>query len=367
MSKYTTEVRFICEHYSGLKESVEYESVANVIEKSRNKVFDFEFPIYDESYRGVLETKILKHYYTREIGFETVALWKLWLDKRLNEIMPYYNQLYKSATLEFNPFYDVDLTTDSKRNINHDEETSDTGVSKNVTTDDRKEVTDGTVKRTDNLKEVTDGTAKRTDNLKATNDYGSTVTDSGNSTTKSNNTRTDNLAHSDTTNTSSSTLTAYSDTPQGSLTGVENLNYLTNATKVTGTGTETNNGTNTGTVKNDGTDTTTSGNTSRKTGADSVSNTGTQTTDSDVTVSKTGTQTTDTGTTVSNIGSQTTDGNTKNDGTRTYTNVDDYLEHVRGKRGSQSYAALLMEYRDTFLNIDMQIIDELADLFMNLW
>lgn len=283
MSKYTTEVRFICEHYSGLKESVEYESVASVIEKARTKVFDFDFPIYDESYRSVLETKILKHYYTREIGFETVALWKLWLDKRLNEIMPYYNQLYKSTTLEFNPFYDVDLTTDSKRNVNHDEDTTSKGNSKDV--------------RTDNLRTESDSTSVRTDDL----------------------------AHSDTTNTSSDTMTAYSDTPQGSLTGVQNLNYLTNATRVTGTGTETNNGTNTGTstTKNNGT--------------------------------------------VSDTGTQTTEGEASTSGTRDYTNIDDYLEHVKGKRGGQSYAELLLQYRKTFLNIDMQIIDELSDLFMNLW
>lgn len=315
MSKYTTEVRFICEHYAGLKESVEYGGVDSVIEKAREKVFDFQFPIYDESYRSVLETKILKHYYTREIGFETVALWKLWVNKRLNEIMPYYNQLYKSATLEFNPFYDVDLTTDSKRNVDHDEETSTTGSNRNV--------------RTDNLNDTTEGTVKRTDNL-------SSKTDTSNSSK-----RTDDLEHSDNTNTSSTTTSAYSDTPQSSLSGVDNLNYLTNATKVTATGTESNTGTNTGTVKNEGS------------GTSTTADTGTQTTDSDVTVSHGGTQT--------------NEGSSKDDGSRTYTNVDDYLEHVKGKRGSQSYAALLLEYRKTFLNIDMQIIDELADLFMNLW
>lgn len=339
MSKYTTEVRFICENYAGLKESVDYHSVGNVIEKARGKVFDFEFPIYDESYRGILETKILKHYYTREIGFETVALWKLWLDKRLNEIMPYYNQLYKSTTLEFNPFYDVDLTTDSKRNIDHDEATSETGTSKMVRDEESKEVTDGTNKRTDNL-------SAKTDN--------NTVINSENSASGSNeNTRSDNLAHADTTNTSSNTMVAYSDTPQGALTGVQNLNYLTTATQTTATQTVQNNGTETGTVRNEGSERSSENGTTTTKGEDTVTNTGTQTVDSDVTVNKSGTQT--------------DNGNTQDNGTRTYTNIDDYLEHVKGKRGSQSYAELLMQYRKTFLNIDMQIIDELEDLFMNLW
>lgn len=295
MSKYTTEVRFICEQYAGLYESVGYNNVADVIEKSRSKVFNFSYPIYDEAYRSILETKILKHYYTREIGFETVALWQLWLDKRLNEIMPYYNQLYKSETLEFNPFYDVDLTTDGKRNVTHDEDTTDKGNT-NVT-------------RTDNLQSETEATDR----------------------TENENTRTDDLAHSDTTETQTNTLTAYSDTPQGALTGVENLNYLTNATRVTGTATEVNNGTNTGTVKNEGNSSSEGNSTTR------------------------------------NTGTQNCVGESNNVGTRDYTNIDDYLEHVKGKRGGQSYASLLAEYRKSFLNIDMQIIEELEDLFLNLW
>jgi hypothetical protein len=110
MSVYTTQVRFICEAEAGLKKSVGYDNVNTVIQNAIPKIFNFSWPIFDESYRNVLETKILKHYYTREIGLETYGLWKLKLDTKLNEIMPYYNQLYKSALLEFNPFYDVDLT-----------------------------------------------------------------------------------------------------------------------------------------------------------------------------------------------------------------------------------------------------------------
>ena len=110
MSKYTTEVRFICENSAGLSESEGADNVDSILDKCWNKVFNFDFPIFDENYRQVLCRKILKHYYTREIAHETVGRWKLALNAKLNEIMPYYNQLYKSELLEFNPFYDVDLT-----------------------------------------------------------------------------------------------------------------------------------------------------------------------------------------------------------------------------------------------------------------
>ena len=115
MSKYTTELRYICESLAGLDESVGYNDVADVIEASRGQIFSFDYPIFDESYRGVLETKIIKHYYTREIGYETFGLWKLHLDSKMNEIMPYYNKLYKTELIEFNPLYDVDLTRDFHR------------------------------------------------------------------------------------------------------------------------------------------------------------------------------------------------------------------------------------------------------------
>ena len=103
MSKYTTEVRYICENYASLRESVGYNGVAEVLEKSWNKVFDFSFPIFDETYRKPLCKKILKHFYTREICEETVGLWKLRLDARMNEIMPYFNKLYDSELIAIEP------------------------------------------------------------------------------------------------------------------------------------------------------------------------------------------------------------------------------------------------------------------------
>lgn len=63
--------------------------------------FDFQltdYPIFDENYRNVLNQKILYHYYENEIGFETAPLFRFYLKQKLNEIMPYYNELYKAQT-----------------------------------------------------------------------------------------------------------------------------------------------------------------------------------------------------------------------------------------------------------------------------
>lgn len=296
MSKYTTEVRFICETEVGLTESVGYSKVDEVLDKSWDKIFDAgDWDIYDEEYRPILCKKILKHFYTREIGAETAGLWKLWLNQRMAEIMPYYNQLYKSTLLEFNPLYDTDYKTEGNRNTDEDEQSGRETNSDYTRTDDL------TSQRTDNLNST------RTDNLQQV--------------------RNDDLHE----NTSDTRYDLYSDTPQGALTGVESETYLTNARKVTDNG--------------------------------SRDNTGTQTTDNTGTqdLKNTGTQTVDNTGTVNNKGSDTE--NSK----RVLNNTQDYVEHVIGKRGTQSYAKMIMELRDSFVNIDMMIIDELNDLFFNLW
>lgn len=128
MSTYTTELRYICESSAGLKDSAGASRVEEIIAKAIPSIFNFDFPIFDENYRTVLETKILRHFYTREIGLETVGLWQLKLNTKLNEIMPYYNQLYKSELLEFDPIYTYHMTKE------HGGERHDIGKVDNNTT-----------------------------------------------------------------------------------------------------------------------------------------------------------------------------------------------------------------------------------------
>lgn len=116
MSSYTTELRTICESYAGFSDIAVYDNIDSIIEKALPKIFNFNFPIFNESYRTTLETKIIKHYYTREISEETVGLWKLRLDSKLNEIMPYYNKLYNEIENAVNLFNNKNITVTYKRN-----------------------------------------------------------------------------------------------------------------------------------------------------------------------------------------------------------------------------------------------------------
>lgn len=104
MSKYTMQLRFICESTLQNKGiDISTLTVDEIIEQSMNDVFNFSFPIYDTSYLPTLEHNILNHYYTREIGLETVQLWKQKLNARLNLIMPKYNKMYESEIYKLDP------------------------------------------------------------------------------------------------------------------------------------------------------------------------------------------------------------------------------------------------------------------------
>lgn len=281
MSIYTTEVRYICETMAGYDVSQGFSKIDEILDKAVPKVFDFEWPIFDEEYRVPLEKKILRYFYTREIGCETYGLWKLMLQNKLCEIMPYYNQLYKSELLMagVNPLTDVDYTKTGNR--------TDEGADTRTT---EREGTDNT-ETTSTSKDVKKGETSGKD---STSVYG-------------------NQTH----------IKKYSDTPQGTLTGVENGTYLTEAE-----------------FNTDSDDTITT-----------ITTSGTE----DVTDQ------------VDSSGSvkNTTTGNENSKGTTN--NTAEYLEKVTGKMGGTSYAKLLRELRESFLNIDRDILNDLGVLFMNIW
>lgn len=69
-------------------------TIKTLIDNKFNFKMD-SYPIFDENYRNTLNQNILYHYYENEIGFETASLFRFYLNQKLNEIMPYYNELYK--------------------------------------------------------------------------------------------------------------------------------------------------------------------------------------------------------------------------------------------------------------------------------
>lgn len=334
MSKYTTEVRYICEVYSGLSESVGYDKIDDVLNGSWDKIFDFEFPLFDSNYRKTLCIKILKHFYTREICEETVGLWKLRLNTRMNEIMPYYNQLYKSETIKINPLYTFNYQKTHKdtggdvRTIEEKATTSENIGSSNTGTRSTKE--DSTINSNDSGQDVISGSGEASNTLISKNEI--------------------NTAGSVTSNKNEVLNDRYSDTPQGGLTGIENNTYLTNArinnNDITQTDASTGNETNTNTETETNTSTTSQTTTYGKNNKNVKATTSTITDNF--------------------INNSSRNGENGKNISDSITTTREYIESLMGSNGI-SDSELLLKYRETFINIDTMIINELNNLFMNIW
>lgn len=307
MSKYTTEVRYICQSYADDGDNVE-----TCIEKSIPFIFTDLYVMDDKEHQKELEKKILRHYYTQEIGFETVGLWKLKLNTKLCEILPKYNIFYNNLKNVKDKLFDTADFTETGNGNNNSNGRSETTNNSNYS---------GTNEDTSH----TSGTSI------GKNDGTSTSDSSGNSTTSGKN----NTNSSD----NSTAWNEYNDTPQGSLDSIDNGSYLTNATK--------------------------------QRSNSSGSSTGT----SDTTTNTTGKQNnTDTETTSSTSESTTTTNgknkNESNSNTTTETGSQskyDSFRHITGKNSGscffEEYTKLINEYQD----IDLLVINELQPLFMGLW
>lgn len=165
MSKYTTELRF----YLTTLAQIESTKPDDVIDNSYAKVFDFPMTTIGSVTETLnWEKRFLRHFYMREVGAETIALWKLWLEDWCTVELPFYSDLYNAALKNIDPYL----------------------------TDDYTETESGTDK------------TENSGNDNSSQTLNTTTTSSG------------------------SVITSHIDTPQGSLSNFLNGNYVTSATKV---------------------------------------------------------------------------------------------------------------------------------------
>ena len=425
MAEYTTEVRHICENYANLTESQGYNSIASILNNSWDKVFDFDFPIFDENYREPLCKKILKHFYTKEIGEETVGLWKLRLDDRMNEIMPYYNQLYESELISIEPLVNYRVRTNGNNTKTGSDGVAETGQSSETDT------LHGTSVRTGGYTDTHDGT----DTLEKQGKEADTKT--GNKTNAKTGTETDTKTGNidrqklgriseektgegnrvqkydgqggtlDTEN-----VDLFTDTPQGNIANMgtnygtsgttsdvpivgENTSYLTTAEKTKETQTDNRKWTKKDGWDNDYKETrstiygdypeqgdpvpmnekevfnnvqnqkTYNGRTDTET-YNNVKNEKEFTNRKDVQTKDLEDKRVYNSQTDTNDNSKQIYGNNSKNKTMTYGNTNTYLDFVIGSKG-KSDSVLLQEFRKTFLNIDEMILNRLNDLFMLIW
>lgn len=223
------------------------------------------YPIFEEEYRAVLNAKILSHYYFREIGQETANLFKVFFNRKMNEIMPYYNQLYLSTKIKIDPLTRMDYQEIFKGDI-------------------------------ENLKNM----------VQSELDVGATSSQSNS-----------NSGSSNVNSTTNSSKNIFADTPQNQLMNqnVQNNYYASAVT----TDFE-------------------SGN-SKSINEQQVEN--------------------------ENLVNATS--KRDKDEKETTTNYENYIKTIKGNNANRTDSEMLLEYRQTFINIDMMIIQELESCFMQLW
>ena len=113
MSKYTITIKDIVNNYNLLDNT---KSIDEKLDTARSYIFDFNYPVIDDTTKRRIEIAILKHYYYREIAFETIGMFKIKLNDRLNLIMSRYNALYQKQDLSLSPYINSYLKEQGNNN-----------------------------------------------------------------------------------------------------------------------------------------------------------------------------------------------------------------------------------------------------------
>lgn len=317
-----------------------YDYIDELVERAVPIIFSEKIEIYlvnqdapqkkiaiREEDRMELLKKIIKHYWDYETCSSVPYDFIYRLNKKLSEIMPYYNQLYASAEIEFDPFNDVDYV----------KEGADSAIDKTI--DDGKDVIKKTGDDTEHITTggsdttTTDGTAKKTGTEGNTGNVTGNETDNGGGTS--------NL------HTGGVKWDYFNDTPQGSVSGITEMDYLTKYEKHVDSGSDANTTTTTNNTKN-------------------TTKNSTDTTTFNVTDKDDETKTTDYGKTTTDKTDYNNTTDYKKDNQRDYTHNGQKSETVKGKYSTVSYSERLLLFRNTILNIDDMIIKELKELFFKI-
>ena len=115
MSKYTIELRTIIE-YQGREEVEGYFKdycINNYLRPNEVETI-LSANIWS---KDRLASKIVDHYYMREIGYETIGLFKHYAKVYMQEIMERYLPLIYSNSISYDPLVNVDYTESFERNI----------------------------------------------------------------------------------------------------------------------------------------------------------------------------------------------------------------------------------------------------------
>ena len=110
---------------------LENQTIDHMIEAAVPLIINFDFPFYVDASapeyataKLTFEKTFCLQYFREQIGLETIGEFQYHLKKILTLNMPYYEQLYRSITFEYNPL----ITHKSTRKVTSTKEDTRTGV-----------------------------------------------------------------------------------------------------------------------------------------------------------------------------------------------------------------------------------------------
>lgn len=144
------------------KNTIEINQLVNDLDFN---LFDFEYNLYDNELKSVFEKKFIDHFYFYEIGLTPIARFKKALQIKLNDIYPYFKQLYQTElrcndidfmlNKDLKEQYTRELTGNSLVNQSSTSTTNDTSLNINNDTPQNK---------IDDLDQFMTSASKNTDN-----------------------------------------------------------------------------------------------------------------------------------------------------------------------------------------------------------
>lgn len=348
MAKYTMELRKVCDIF-GRPEVESWFSSYDLKDFLTNEQIEV---IHAQNVwsKEKLASKIVNHYFMREIGFETPYLFRHYAITTMNEIMEEYLLKIYTKFLQYDPLSSVDYVEEYTREIENSHNDTNTLNKTNS----------GSQNASENIDISSSGETSNTENTSSSSQSSENNTGSSTNTATSESTSTNEGSSSSSSSNESTSLNIDSDTPQGRVTKQNILDgvyasktgYNENESSITDNTTTSNT-------------TTTEGETSASASSENASSSNSSSSN-ELTGSSSNSNETNTDRT-SNI---TTNNNEIENGENEggFTTTEKYTHSMKGDNGvivTNQY--LVREFRELAKSFDLEIIEKLNTLFMGVY
>lgn len=128
-------------------------------------IFDFPYSFYDDTKKAEFQQRFIDHFYFREIGAETVGRFKHYLADTFHLKLPYYNELFRTALIEYNRTENYNILETTSRTTQNNNSLTGNTANNGVTSENG--TSGSTINRTSDVVQ----TGEHTNTLDSTTDH----------------------------------------------------------------------------------------------------------------------------------------------------------------------------------------------------